>query len=160
MPDEIIDVSKGEDDFLVEVSSHEYAQNINACFSCGTCSGSCPIHRVYPKFDPRKIIRMVKLGQRKEVISSNYIWYCSTCYTCKERCPRDVGFYHVLNVIKNIATKEGFAPSPWVEQTKQIKQTGISIAPQETWIKKRQELSLRPLKGDSEKAAKLINLCN
>ncbi|MGA1842599.1 MAG: 4Fe-4S dicluster domain-containing protein [bacterium] len=158
MSDELIRTSRLDSNFIFEVSSHKYAKNINSCFACGTCTGGCPIHRVYPEYNPRKIIRMIKLGMRSEVLSSKYIWYCATCHTCEERCPRGVGFFNVLNVLKNIAAKEGFAPSPWIEQTKQITLSGISIPTQETWIKKREELSLRPLRKKlSEKAAKLID---
>lgn len=156
MFDEAISLSKLDSDFLIEVSSHRYGQNINACFACGTCSAGCPIHRVCSEYNPRKIIRMVKLGMRREVLSSKYIWYCATCQTCREHCPRDVGFFGILMVLKNLAAKEGFAPSAWIEQARLVRQSGLSVPSLESWVNKRKELSLRLLQGAWEKAAQLV----
>lgn len=156
MSDEIMRVSNLNLDFLLEVRSHEYAHHIQDCLACGTCTGGCPIQLVYPEYNPRKIIEMVRLGMRSQVLQSPYIWYCATCQTCAERCPREVGFFHILNVLKNMASQEGYAASPWIEQTKQIITSGISVPTQEAWIKKREELGLRPLKGAVSKVAKLL----
>jgi heterodisulfide reductase subunit C len=155
---EIRKVSQLDPDFACEISSHRSAHAVSACFACGTCLAGCPIHRIYPEYNPRKIVRMIQLGMRKEVLESKYIWYCTTCHTCEERCPQEVKFFNVLNVLKNIAATEGYAPSPWIEQTKQVMKTGMTIPLEETWIKKRAELSLRPLKGEGAKAAQLIQL--
>jgi len=158
MFDEAISLSKLDSKFLLEVNSHRYGRNINACFACGTCSAGCPIHRVYPEYNPRRIIRMVKLGMRTEVLSSKHIWYCSTCQTCKERCPRGVGFFDILMVLKNMAARDGFAPPALIEQARQVRQSGLSVPIQEIWVNKRKELSLRPLQGAWEKAARLMEI--
>ena len=142
--------------FKFEVMSHEAACYITACFSCGTCTAGCPIHEIFPEFDPRKIARMVNLGMRERVLSSPYIWYCATCHACEEHCPQNVKFFNVLNVLKNMAAKEGYAPPSWVNQTRQVTQTGIVFPTEESWVRKREELSLRPLKGDAKGATKLV----
>jgi len=158
MLDEPIRVSELDPGFKREVISHEAAHGITACFSCGTCTAACPVHEVLPEFDPRKIARMVNLGMRGGVLSSPYIWYCTTCLECEQHCPQKVNFFNVLNVLKNMAAKEGYAPSSWVNQTRQVMKTGIVFATEEAWVKKREELSLRPLKGDGKEATKLIQL--
>ncbi|MBN2185879.1 MAG: 4Fe-4S dicluster domain-containing protein [Dehalococcoidia bacterium] len=142
--------------FKLEVITHGAARDITACFSCGTCTAGCPIHEIFPEFDPRKIARMVNLGMRKRVLSSPYIWYCATCHACEENCPQNVKFFNVLNVLKNMAAKEGYAPPVWVNQTKQVTRTGIVFPTEESWVRKREGLSLRPLKGDAKGATKLI----
>jgi len=142
--------------FKFEVMSHEAACYITACFSCGTCTAGCPIHEIFTEFDPRKIARMVNFGMRKRVLSSSYIWYCATCLECEQHCPQNVKFFNVLNVLKNMAAKEGYAPPSWVNQTRQVMQTGIVFPTEEAWVKKREGLSLPPLKCDGRKAAKLI----
>jgi heterodisulfide reductase subunit C len=144
--------------FKLEVLAHESARGITACFACGTCTAGCPIHEIFPEYDPRKLARMVNFGMRKRVLSSPYIWYCATCHTCEEHCPQNVRFFNVLNVVKNMAAKEGYASPSWVNQTKQVMQTGIVFATEEAWVKKRGELSLPPLKGDGKEATKLIQL--
>jgi heterodisulfide reductase subunit C len=153
-----IRVSELDTNFKHEVMAHEAARDITTCFSCGTCTVGCPIHEAYPEYDPRKMARMVNLGMRERVLSSPYIWYCATCHTCELRCPQNVRFFSVLNVLKNMAAKEGYAPPSWVNQTQQVMKTGIVFATEEAWVERREELSLCPLKGDGEEAAKLMRL--
>lgn len=156
MNGEPVQASELKPDFKWEVTAHEAARDITACFSCGTCTAGCPIHEVFPEYDPRKLARMVNLGMKKRVLTSPYLWYCATCHSCEEHCPQKVKFFNVLNVLKNMAAKEGYVPPSWVKQTKQVMQTGIVFPTEEVWVKRREELSLRPLKGDGKEAAKLI----
>lgn len=151
-----IRVAELDANFKQEVTDHEAARGITACFSCGSCTAACPVHDVISEFDPRKIARMVNLGMREKVLSSPFIWYCTTCLECEEHCPQNVNFFNVLNVLKNMAAKEGYVPSAWVNQTKQVMKTGIVFPTEEAWVTRREELSLRPLKGDGRETAKLI----
>ena len=144
--------------FRSEVMAHPDARGLNFCFGCGTCSAGCPIHEVFCEYDPRKLAKMVKLGMRKQVLSSPYIWYCATCHNCEQRCPQNVKFFGILNVLKNIAAKEGYAPPAWHKQTEQVMKTGIIFPTEKSWVKKREKLSLPCLKEDREKAKKIIQL--
>jgi len=153
-----IRVAELDPNFKSEVMKHEEAQGLNACFACGTCTAGCPVHEIFPEYSPRKLAKMVKLGMRKEVLSSPYIWYCVTCHNCEQRCPQKVKFFNILNVLKNMATKEGYAPSPWVEQTQQIMQTGIIFPLDEALAKRRKFFSLPVLKSNGKKAKTLIKL--
>ena len=153
-----VSVSELDPNFKSEVMAHPDAQGLNACFSCGACSAGCPIHEVFPEYNPKKLAKMVRLGMRKQVLTSPYIWYCATCHNCVEHCPQNVKFFNILNVLKNMAAKEGYAPSAWVEQTKQVVKTGIVFPTEENWIKKREELSLPSLKEDHPKLKKIIEL--
>jgi len=94
--------------FKYEISSEPGGENIKRCFACGTCTAGCPVREVTDRYNPRKIIRMAILGLRKEVLSSDFIWLCSSCYTCYERCPQDVRITELMNAIKNIAVREGY----------------------------------------------------
>ena len=96
--------------FKYEIASHAGAENFKRCFSCGTCTASCPVAEVNEEYDPRKIIRMAILGMRKEVLSSDLLWMCSRCYTCYARCPQDVKFTDVMVVLREMAVAEGFVP--------------------------------------------------
>ncbi|MDP8218583.1 MAG: 4Fe-4S dicluster domain-containing protein [Candidatus Theseobacter exili] len=153
-----VSISELDPNFKSEVIAHPDARGLAACFSCGTCSAGCPIHEVFSEYSPKKLAKMVRLGMRKQVLSSPYIWYCATCHNCEQRCPQNVSFFNVLNVLKNMAAKEGYAPSAWVEQTKQVVKTGIVFPTEENWIKKREELSLPSLKEDHPKLKKIIEL--
>lgn len=153
-----VSVSELDANFKSEVMAHPDARGLAACFSCGTCSAGCPIHEVFPEYNPKKLAKMVRLGMRKQVLSSPYIWYCATCHNCEQRCPQNVKFFNVLNVLKNIAAREGYAPPAWIEQTRQVVKTGIVFPTEEKWIKKREELSLPSLKESQEKVKRIIEL--
>jgi len=151
-----ISTSELDPNFKSDALTHPDAQGLNACFSCGTCSAGCPIHEVFPGYSPKKLAKMVRLGMRKEVLSSPYIWYCATCRNCVERCPQNVKFFNILNVLKNMAAKEGYVPAAWVEQTKQVIKTGIVFATEDGWVEGRKRLSLPSLKEPEEKIRKII----
>jgi heterodisulfide reductase subunit C len=153
-----VSVSELDANFKSEVMAHPDARGLAACFSCGTCSAGCPIHEVFPEYNPKKLSKMVRLGMRKQVLSSPYIWYCATCHNCEQRCPQNVKFFNVLNVLKNMAAREGYAPPAWVEQTRQVVKTGIVFPTEEKWVKKREELSLPSLEENQEKIKKIIEL--
>jgi len=144
--------------FRSEVTAHPDARELNVCFSCGTCSAGCPIHEVFPEYNPKKLAKMVGLGMKKQVLSSPYIWYCTTCHNCEQRCPQNVKFFNVLNVLKNMAAKEGYAPPAWIEQTKQVMKTGLVFPTEEGWVKKREELMLPSLKLKGKAVKKIIEL--
>ncbi len=93
--------------FKYEIAQEPGGENIRACFACGICTASCPIREIDERYNPRRIIRMVLLGMKKRVLTSDFIWFCSSCYACTERCPQGVKFTDVINAIKNRAVKEG-----------------------------------------------------
>lgn len=155
---EYIEVTELDPDFKSEVMKHEDAKGLNACFACGSCTAGCPIHEIFPEYDPRKLAKMVKLGMREEVLTSPHIWYCATCHNCEQHCPQNVKFFNILNVLKNMAAKKGYAPNPWVEQTKQIIKTGLVFPTDEELFEKRRSFSLPDLKLDGSKVKKIIKL--
>lgn len=52
-------------------------------------------------------MRMAQLDLKEEIINSDELWECSTCYTCAERCPRQVPIVDVVVALRNIAVAEG-----------------------------------------------------
>lgn len=96
--------------FKFEVAKEPGGENIKRCFACGTCTTICPVFSVNEQYNPRKIIRMILLGLREEVLKSDFIWFCAGCYSCYELCPRDVKITHLMTAVRNIAVKEGYIP--------------------------------------------------
>ncbi len=155
---EPIRVSKLDPSFKFEVSKRLGGENIKACFACGTCSAGCPIHEFYPDYNPRKIVHMVLLGMKKEVLSSPVIWLCSTCYTCYERCPQDVKLIEVMNVLKNMATEEGYAPPALKMQPGLLAKFGRLYEIDEFDNKKREKFSLPKIKMEAKEVEEIIKL--
>jgi heterodisulfide reductase subunit C len=94
--------------FKYDVASHPGGENIKLCFACGTCTAGCPVAAVDADFNPRKIIRQVLLGMRKEVLSSPVIWRCVQCYSCTAKCPQNVQFRNVMRALREMAADEGY----------------------------------------------------
>ena len=84
---EVIQVSTLDPKFKHDVAQQPGGEGLKACFACGACTGGCPVSEVDGAYDPRKIIRMVLLGMKEKVLSSDLIWLCAMCYTCSFHCP-------------------------------------------------------------------------
>ena len=102
--------STGELDprFKHEVAARPGGENLTLCYACGTCTAACPVAQIEPQFDPRRIIRAVLLGLKKEVLSSNTIWFCAQCHTCTARCPQNVRFREIVRVLWQMAVEQGY----------------------------------------------------
>lgn len=106
--------------FKYEVAEEPGGENIKLCFACGLCTASCPVADIDAEYNPRKIIRMVLFGMRKEVLSSNLPWLCTQCYTCQAHCPQNVKFSDVMKALRNMAVREGHVHPSFLEQVKEI----------------------------------------
>jgi len=93
--------------FLDEVAATPGGSQIRSCIQCGVCTGTCPMagEMEYP---PRKIIAMIRAGMREEVLSSNSMWHCLSCYMCYERCPRGVKPTEIAHALESLAIKYGY----------------------------------------------------
>jgi ferredoxin len=60
--------------------------DISACFSCGTCTASCPLSQTDSTF-PRRMIRYAQLGMKDALLASKELWSCYGCGECAETCP-------------------------------------------------------------------------
>lgn len=102
--------------FKFEVMAMPGGEVANRCFDCGTCTGVCPVSQAEPAFDPRRIIHMIKMGMKDQLLGSESLWYCSHCDTCAFVCPQDVQFSSIVDVLRAMAIKEGRADLDKFEQ--------------------------------------------
>lgn len=129
---------------------------IRGCFACKACSAACPISVIDGRYDPRKIIRMALLGMKKEVLESDFIWLCSSCYGCQEICPQDVRFTEVMFAIKNVLMEEACVPPGLVGQKNLLKQHGRLYEVTEFENEKREKMGLPPISEHPEDYASLL----
>ena len=92
--------------FRKQVLKTPVGEKIPTCMQCGICAGSCPVSHEMD-YTPRELVRMVQLGLKKEVLSSNTIWICTTCFSCSVRCPRGIHPTELMETLKPIAIAEG-----------------------------------------------------
>jgi heterodisulfide reductase subunit C len=88
--------------FRTEVASLLHAAEgspINTCIQCGTCSATCPVAG-YMDYTPRRLIAMINMGLKEEVLNSNTFWYCASCYHCTVRCPREIDIAELMYALK------------------------------------------------------------
>ncbi len=68
--------------------------HLQACFTCGTCAGGCPLTGMEStkdeNLDARKAIRMAALGLDQELIDSRFVWVCTGCQRCEIGCPMGI----------------------------------------------------------------------
>ena len=94
-------------------------QNIQQCFQCGTCAGSCPMGD-HMDTVPRKLVHMAQLGLSEEVLEKNTCWVCAACHTCNVRCPRGVDLPRVMEAIRLLTLRKNrnfIEPSELPEET-------------------------------------------
>jgi heterodisulfide reductase subunit C len=92
--------------FINEVCSIPGGESINSCIQCGVCTGSCPTADQWD-YPPRRVIAMVRAGLRDEILSSNSMWFCVSCYTCTVRCPRDIKPADIMHALEIISIRSG-----------------------------------------------------
>lgn len=138
------------------VASEPGGEHLKRCFACGTCTAGCPVREATERYNPRKIIRMVLLGLKEEVLSNPFIWLCSSCYTCFERCPQDVRIPELMTALRNIAVREGHVPPAVRTQLDMLTSHGRLLEITDFENEKRKEAGLPPLAEDPEEIQKLF----
>ena len=123
-PDSIVDLSEADTRFMRRLEAELGASDLSKCFQCGVCTASCPVREVEASFSPRRIMKLAKMGLKRQVFSSDTIWLCSMCFMCLERCPQDVRPPEVMTVLRNLAAKEGVAPINLSKLLDILKQNG------------------------------------
>ena len=91
------------------------------CIQCGMCTSGCPVAEF---LKPHRIIKMVVLGLKEQLISSKEIWLCTTCFTCSERCPQEVDPANIIYSLKNMAAEQGIVPKGLRDMGENLAETG------------------------------------
>jgi len=142
--------------FASKVASRAGGRQVLRCFACGTCTAGCPVAEIDERYNPRRIIRMVLMGMKDEVLRSEFVWLCAGCYTCQERCPQGVRVAEVMRTLRNVAVEEGIIHPAFKAQAELIKRSGRIYEIEDFDNKKRARANLPQLRKTIEDIKALL----
>jgi quinone-modifying oxidoreductase subunit QmoC len=103
-------VARYKNNFLKEVEANvEEGHWVKMCMQCGVCAGSCPFGPHW-EHSPQKIFMMIRAGKREEVLKTDSMWMCTSCYNCMARCPRKLPITHIMHGLANYSYRLGISP--------------------------------------------------
>jgi heterodisulfide reductase subunit C len=123
--------------------------SMNACMQCGKCTGSCPAGRI-TGYRTRRLINKVQSGDRS-ILEDPDIWLCTTCYTCYERCPREVKTTDIIRALRNVAVKEGYMSKSHKLVASYVAKTGHAVPINDATKKLRKKLGLSEIPPTTHK---------
>ena len=82
---------------------------VRDCIQCGTCGGSCPLADQMDH-SPRELFALIRDGEILEVLQSDAIWLCVSCYNCTARCPREIPVTDLMYALKRMSAENDLAP--------------------------------------------------
>ena len=95
--------------FKKEMLLSSQGNSFNPCYTCLTCSNSCPVVMNYSNpipvlgLLPHQIMYSLKFGLTSQVLGARMVWDCLGCYQCQENCPQGVRVTDILFELKNLA---------------------------------------------------------
>ncbi|MFH0896701.1 MAG: 4Fe-4S dicluster domain-containing protein [Candidatus Bathyarchaeota archaeon] len=117
-------MSSLDESFMHEVANTPRGRGVLACIQCGRCTSSCPVARVVEEHNPRKLLEMIILGLRSDVLSGSLPWYCLSCFNCLDICPQGGDVGETMFAIRNLAAREGNVPEGVLAQARSLFENG------------------------------------
>jgi heterodisulfide reductase subunit C len=105
-----------DNNFKNEIASRPGGENLMMCYSCGSCTATCPISEIDESFNPRMMIKKSLLGYKEEVLDNNDLWKCIQCRRCVAHCPQNVKFADIMRVLRNMSIEAGYYPADLKEK--------------------------------------------
>ncbi len=113
-------IEKEETNFKNEVRNTPGGARVLNCFLCGSCTASCPVNEIDDSYNPRKIMRMILLDKKDELLKSDEIWKCNQCHACVCHCPQDVRFADVVRTLRELAISEGVVEQSLMDKVEEL----------------------------------------
>ena len=75
------------------------------CMRCGKCSATCPSYEEM-EYHPHQFVYMVETGDIEQLLNSESLYKCLSCFACVERCPRGVEPAKLVEAIRLIKIRQ------------------------------------------------------
>ena len=78
--------------------------DINKCMRCGRCSAACPTYNEM-ELRPHQFISCLARGDVDSALNANSLWACLACFSCVQRCPRQVSPANLIEAARLVAIR-------------------------------------------------------
>ncbi len=106
------------------------------CIQCGKCTGGCPVARK-TTLNIRRLIYDMLVEPDVDVEAHEELWDCTACFTCVERCPKDVQPAELVISLRGELVESGRVPetvgTALMGIFRQGNPSGMARADRETW---------------------------
>jgi Fe-S oxidoreductase len=79
------------------------------CIQCGKCTGGCPVARK-TTLNIRNLIYHMLVDSEMDTGAHEELWDCTACFTCVERCPKDVQPAELVIALRGDLVEAGRVP--------------------------------------------------
>jgi len=107
------------------------------CIQCGKCTGGCPVARK-TVLNIRSMIYHMLVEPEMDVSAHQELWDCTCCFTCVERCPKDVRPADLIIELRGQLVEGGRIPetigAALMGTFRQGNPTGIAREDRASWV--------------------------
>ncbi|MBD3407924.1 MAG: 4Fe-4S dicluster domain-containing protein [Candidatus Lokiarchaeota archaeon] len=143
-------------EFTQKVAKLLGGQDLTACFQCAKCSAGCPVSDKV-NIQVHELMRMLLFGL-EDVLQTDMVWLCTTCYTCQERCPQGIDITDIIFGLKNMAFQKNITPSGYTSARQSLYDKGRLYEPTD-WEREDLELDDVP-ELDLSETQKMLDTTN
>ena len=93
------------DNLIPELTKYGVEKSAQLCYNCGKCTAVCGLTENGTAF-PRKVIRLLQLGLKDELVRSTEPWMCYYCGECSDTCPRGAEPGEIMMGVRRYLTAE------------------------------------------------------
>ncbi len=100
------------------------------CVECGGCDVACPVSVIHEGFRPFDVSLQLLEGKVREILSSDVIWCCTSCYACGQNCRAGMPPFDVIETLMNLSARTGYHfPRRYKEYENSILRSGVIQRP-------------------------------
>ena len=102
---------------------------LERCLNCSACLNDCPIALTQEDYRPNLLIEKLLQGDLSSCLDHQNLWFCLECHHCSQLCPQNWSWEKTLHLLRQLAMKEGKAPSSLREGADRFLKTGRLVEP-------------------------------
>jgi Fe-S oxidoreductase len=94
----------------VDVEKLPEGLDLFGCIQCGKCTGGCPVS-ITTALNVRFLIYETLVDALPDLAGMEELWDCTCCFTCVERCPKDVRPAELIVGLRGLLVESGKIPA-------------------------------------------------